>query len=112
MTSSKHFCETTYFTKVKGIRARMEGFEYAKIVWNKKSGVDGYVVYWSEKKNGRYQRIATVKGGNIHTYSDAFFVTGKNYYKVKAYKDINGKRVYGSASDETGVNAVIKTGKN
>lgn len=105
-------CETTYFTKVKGIRARMEGFEYAKIVWNKKSGVDGYVVYWSEKKNGRYQRIATVKGGNIHTYSDAFFVTGKNYYKVKAYKDINGKRVYGSASDAAGVNAVIKTGKN
>ena len=90
----------------------MEGFEYAKIVWNKKSGVDGYVVYWSEKKNGRYQRIATVKGENIHTYSDAFFVTGKNYYKVKAYKDINGKRVYGSASDAAGVNAVIKTGKN
>lgn len=106
--SSAKNCTTTSFTPVKGVKAGMKGFDYVKIKWSKKSGADGYVIYWSEKKNGTYQRIATIKGKNTLEYHDMFYVTGKNYYKVKAYKDVDGKRVYGSESDVAGVNAIIK----
>lgn len=65
------------------------------IKWKKSSGATGYQIYKSTARNGKYTRIATVKGDSNVTYT----VTGlqKNtiyYYKVRAYKTICGKTAY------------------
>lgn len=67
--------------------------------WEKVSGVSGYRVYRSTSANGKYKRIATVKGSSKVSYKDKKKTCGKTYYyKVKAYKTSKGKRHYGYSS--------------
>ena len=70
-----------------------------KITWKKQSGVSGYVVYQSTKKSTGYKKIATLKSASKVSYTTKKLTTGKKYYyKVRAYKTVNGKKVYGSYS--------------
>lgn len=64
-----------------------------KISWKKIPGAYGYSLYRSTKSDRAYKRIrSTIKT----SYTDTKRPTGKTYYyKVKAYKYVNGKRVYG-----------------
>ena len=64
-----------------------------KVSWKKVSGAYGYSLYHATSENGKYLRIrSTVKT----TWTDTKLKTGKTYYyKVRTYKYINGKRVYG-----------------
>lgn len=72
----------------------------AKITWKKQSGVNGYVVYQSTKKNSGYKKIATIKSAKKVSYTTKKLKAGKKYYyKVKAYKTVNGKKVYGNYSN-------------
>ena len=64
--------------------------------WSKVKGADGYQVYASDSKNGTYTRIKITKGTGA---TDESLLTGKTrYYKVRAYRKVNGKAVYGSFS--------------
>lgn len=72
----------------------------AKITWKKQNGVNGYVVYQSTKKNSGYKKIATIKGASKVKYTTKNLKTSKKYYyKVRAYKTVNGKKVYGEYSN-------------
>lgn len=54
-----------------------------KISWDKLSGANGYVVYFSQTENGKYKKIAQVKGTS---YTLKSFLKNQNYYfKVAAY---------------------------
>ena len=68
-----------------------------KLTFNKPAvGVDGYVVYMATKKNGLYKKVATVK---TNTYTKKSLKKGTAYYfKVKAYKVVDGKKVYTQTS--------------
>ena len=72
-----------------------------KATWAKKSGVSGYQIYYSRNKN--FKKLAakkTVKGGKTKSYVGKNFTKGKKYYvKVRAYKNVNGKKVYGKWSN-------------
>ena len=60
------------------------------------SGADQYILYKSTKKNGGYykERI-TVK----NRYTDYGLRKGKTYYyKARAYKTVDGKKVYSKYS--------------
>lgn len=64
--------------------------------WSKVKGADGYQVYASASKNGKYIRIKATKGTGM---TEEKLATGKTrYYKVRAYRKVNGKAVYGSFS--------------
>jgi fibronectin type 3 domain-containing protein len=64
--------------------------------WSKVKGADGYQVYASDSQNGTYTRIKITKGTGA---TDESLLTGKTrYYKVRAYRKVNGKAVYGSFS--------------
>lgn len=53
--------------------------------WKTVSGANGYYVYRKEE-NGKYKKVATVKGGTKKSYLDTKAKKGKTYtYKVKAY---------------------------
>ena len=67
--------------------------------WKKLSGINGYEVYRATSKNGKYTKIATVNKASKVTYTDKKLTSGKKYYyKIRAYKKVSGKKVYGSYS--------------
>lgn len=70
-----------------------------KISWKKVSGADGYEIYRATSKDGKYTKVTTIKKGSTKSYTDKKLTSGKTYYyKVRAYKKVNGKKVYSSYS--------------
>ncbi len=72
-----------------------------KTTWAKKSGASGYQIYYSRNKNfSKLSAKKTVSGGNATSYVGKNFTKGKKYYvKVRAYKNVNGQKVYGKWSN-------------
>lgn len=72
-----------------------------KASWDKKSGANGYQIYYSRNKN--FKKLSAkkiVKGGKKTSYVGKNFTKGKKYYvKVRAYKNVNGRKVYGKWSN-------------
>ena len=67
-----------------------------ELEWKAVKGVTGYRVYRASSKKGTYQAIGTSKKTS---YRDGKAATGRTYYyKVRAYKKVNGKNVYGNYS--------------
>ncbi len=95
---------------IKSLSVRYKSDSKATVSWKKVSGASGYEIYRSDKKNGKYTRIKTVKSGK--TVSAA--ITHKKgkvfYYKVRAYvTGADKKPVYGKLC--TAVTAKVNTPK-
>lgn len=70
-----------------------------KVSWKKISGASGYEIYYSTKKDGSYKKAKTITSGKTVTYTQKKLKSGKKYYySVRAYRTVNGKKVYGSYS--------------
>ena len=68
--------------------------------WSQISGASGYEVYRCNTKSGTYKRIATVSGGSRLTYTNSGLSSNKTYYyKVRAYRTVNGQKVFGLLSE-------------
>ena len=65
------------------------------------SGANGYQIYYSRNKN--FKKLSAkkiVKGGKKTSYVGKNFTKGRKYYvKVRAYKNVNGRKVYGKWSN-------------
>ena len=68
-----------------------------KMSWKKVSGAAGYAVYRGTSKNGTYKLIKTVTANSCS--NSGLKAGSKYYYKVRAYKTVNGKKVYGDYSE-------------
>ncbi|MGI6721997.1 MAG: hypothetical protein ACOX4I_05535 [Anaerovoracaceae bacterium] len=67
-----------------------------KVRWSRVKGADGYMVYRTAKKNGTFKALHKARGLCNQAYTSINKKTGKKYYyKVRAYKRVNGKVVYG-----------------
>lgn len=67
-----------------------------KPTWNKVAGATGYQLYRTIEGKNNWKRIATTKRTYYLDNFDAGFRSWKNYeYKVRAYRTVNGKKVYG-----------------
>lgn len=72
---------------------------YAKLKWKKVSGANGYEIYYSAEKNGTYKKLKTITKAKTITYTKKKLASGKTYYfKLRAYKTVDGKKVYGKYS--------------
>jgi fibronectin type 3 domain-containing protein len=91
--------------KGKIVSAKNVKAKSAKITWNKVTGADGYVIYKSStNKSGSFKVLKTIKSGKTVTYTNTNMKKGETYYyKVKAYRVVDGKRVYGVASPSKSV---------
>ena len=70
----------------------------ATLTWNNVSGETGYQVYYSTSKNGTYKKLKSVSADTVK-YSKSKLTSGKTYYfKVRAYKKLDGKTVFGDYS--------------
>lgn len=70
-----------------------------KISWKKVSGANGYEVYKKTSSSSKYTKIKTITSGNTLSYVDKNLTKNKKYYyKVRAYKTVNGQKIYSSYS--------------
>ena len=95
---------TTKLAKVTGVRAESASATSIKISWSAVSGATGYQVYRSTSSTGTFVSLGTVT--TTSKVSTALKTGTKYYYKVRAYKDVNGTKIYGAFSSI--VNAVPK----
>lgn len=77
----------------------LSGSTKAKITWKSVSGASGYQVYRSNAKNGEYKRVRTITGKTSTTYYNKLKDNGTYYYKVRAYRVVKSKKVYGAYSE-------------
>ena len=70
----------------------------ATIKWSSVTGATGYQVYYSTKKDSGYQKaVSTTSKSASKTFSKS--AKGKKiYFKVRAYKKVNGQTIYGNWS--------------
>lgn len=77
---------------------------------SKVSGAHGYSIYRATSNNGKYSKIANVSST---TYKDTGRKSSSNYYyKVRAYKTVNGKKVYSSYSNVAYVSSTLNKTEN
>lgn len=88
--------------KVTGVTVKKQKQSVAVISW-KRIKADGYQIYRSTKKNGKYTSLKTVRDSTAAKYTGISYRQGrKYYYKVRAYVNgTDGKRVYGKFSEVT-----------
>lgn len=80
------------------------GKKTASLTWNKITGATGYEVLRATSKSGKYTVIKTTSSTS---YKNTKLTSNKTYYyKVRAYRVVNGKKVYSSSSSAKG--AAIK----
>lgn len=75
-----------------------------KITFKKIKDVTGYDIYRSKKKSSKGSKIATVKGKNTYTDKKVKNKKGTYYYRVRAYRTVNGVKKYGSFSGVKKIN--------
>lgn len=87
-------------SKTAGLKAtRAKNKAPIKLKWKKQNGVDGYQIWRSDKKKGTYKEIKSLKKASSVTFTDKKVKKGKKYYyKVRAYKKAEGKKLYGAYS--------------
>lgn len=65
------------------------------VTWSKVNGADGYKIYRATSKNGTYKVIRTASSKDTRSYTSRGLTKNKTYYyKMKAYRVVDGKRVY------------------
>ena len=67
------------------------------VKWGKVTGAGGYCVYRATSKNGSYKKVKTMTGTK---FVNTKLKKGRTYYyKVKAYRTVSGKKVFGGWSN-------------
>lgn len=101
--------ETVYsnFSKIKSVRmkpgkpvitsAKPKSGRRVRLTWKKVGGVHGYAIYRSSKKSYGFELVARV-GKGITQYTDKTSKNGTYYYRIRAYRNVNGKRLNGPVS--------------
>lgn len=91
---------------LKSVKAIKKGHKI-KVSWNKVSNASGYQVCWyKDKKCKKTVAKKNINNANTTTYSGKGFAKGKKYYvRVRAYKNVNGSKIYGKKSNIKSVKA-------
>lgn len=80
------------------ITSAKAGKSKAALTWKKDGAARGYRVYRADKKDGTYERIATLNRRSSTTFTDMNLKSGKTYYyKVRGYNK-SGRFIWGKYS--------------
>lgn len=97
--------QVSTYTNVAAVNATVSSVNTGTVTltWNRTSTVAGYEVYRSTGANDTHKKIATVPNA-YSTYTDTRVSSNRTYYyKVRAYKPVNGSYMYGSFSEEMSI---------
>ena len=91
--------KTTTQTKKPSISKLTTKSKKSTIKWKKISGASGYQIYMATSKKGKYSRIKTITKGSTTSYTKSKLKKNRKYYfKIRAYRTVDGKKVYSSYS--------------
>lgn len=83
--------------KVSGVKVNNGKKRTATVTWKKVSGANGYCVYRATSEKGKYTQQKMLKGNGAVKYIDKKVKKNKKYfYKVRAYRSVSGRTVYGA----------------
>lgn len=104
---------TKYFyiipKKVGGVTNKTQTTSSITVKWNNATGATGYELYKYDEAKKKYVKVATTKGAS---YTVKKLKAGKTYkFKVRAYKEVSGKKYYGSYSDVKSLTTKTSTPK-
>ncbi|MFD1406378.1 fibronectin type III domain-containing protein [Robinsoniella peoriensis] len=86
--------------KATNVKTASAGATSIKVTWKKVNGASGYVIYRSTKKGSGYKKISTIISGSKTSFTNKSLKNGKTYYyRVRAYKNVNSAKKYGSYSN-------------
>ena len=91
------------------LKAKASNAKNVKLTWSKVKGANGYEIYRSNSKDGKYQKVKTISKGGTTSYKDGKLKKSTTYYyKIRAYRKVDGKKVYGSYSSVVSVKTKAK----
>ncbi len=90
--------------KIKSVKAGAKGSKQVTVNWAKVVGADGYRIYYSVDEDFETVKKVTVKPGDEVSKVIKGLKKGKKYYfRVRAFKKVNGKNVWGKYSSTKSV---------
>ncbi len=91
------------------LKAKASNAKNVKLTWSKVKGANGYEIYRSNRKDGKYQKVKTISKGGKTSYKDGKLKKSTTYYyKIRAYRKVDRKKVYGSYSSVVSVKTKAK----
>lgn len=87
----------TTLKKITGVKIKTVSKTHNKISWKNIDGETGYQIARSASKTKNYKVVKTVSAK--YSYAKLKKTSKKYYYKVRAYKTVDGKRIYAPWSD-------------
>lgn len=91
------------------LKAKASDAKNVKLTWSKIKGASGYEIYRSNSKDGKYSKVKTISKGSTTSYKNGKLKKSTTYYyKIRAYRKVNGKKVYGSYSSVVSVKTKAK----
>ena len=95
-TKTKIVANKPVVGKPSGVKAVSASANSVKVSWNAVSGATGYQVWRGTSSNGTFTSLGTV---TTTSKVSTALTTGKTYYyKVRAYKEVNGTKKFGEYS--------------
>ncbi|MFD4706060.1 Ig-like domain-containing protein [Gottfriedia sp. NPDC058432] len=92
------------------INAVSSSYNKIKVSWNNVPGASGYEIFQSTSSTGIYSWVGNIQNGNILNFTNSGLTTGKMYYyKVKAYRIVNGTYIYTSFTKNTSAKPIPAT---
>lgn len=90
--------KSVYTLKTPTFSLAASGTQSVKVAWTNIYGETGYRIYRASSLTGTYSLKAVVSGA-YSSWTDTTTYHGKTYYyKIRAYKTVNGVLIYGSLS--------------
>ena len=77
--------------------AKYKGSRKIRLTWKKLGGVHGYAIYRSAKRDYGFELVTRVKKKTAK-YTDQAPENRVYYYKIRAFRNVNGKRLFGRYS--------------
>lgn len=103
----------TALTKAKISSVKGTDDKTIKITWKKVAGAKGYEIYRSTSSKSGFKLVKRTTSGSSLSYSNSGLSLGKTYYyKVRAYRTVSGKKVYGAWSSVVKGQTTLKTVKS
>lgn len=90
---------TSSKTAIKSVKSPKK--KQAKVSWKKVEGAEGYVIQYAANSKFKKAKTTTVKGGDTtQRIIKKLKSKGKYYFRVRAYRTIDGKKIYTSYSSK------------
>lgn len=80
------------------VKANSYNYNTIKIDWDKTDGADYYQVYRGTSQNGKYVLLGTYEEDQTSSFSRSLGCGTTYYYKVRAYRWVNGERIFSEYS--------------